>query len=178
MHKYKEQIVPYGGTDAQGISGSIHTRHLVCMFDVVVHSRCRPMYAVQSHEWCRWRRTGSALVEWTERALACTLPKNLIACTPVEVPLYGRWFRRPALPHYLCSHKAGRGWAVRNASENVVCVFSRNQKQPHLLRICTRTEEGQRTVTVAIRVTVTASQKLTSSVTSVNSWQPLQLVCY
>jgi hypothetical protein len=53
MHKYKEQIVPYGGTDAQGISGSIHTRHLVCMFDVVVHSRCRPMYAVQSHEWCR-----------------------------------------------------------------------------------------------------------------------------
>jgi hypothetical protein len=50
MHKYKEQIVPCGGTDAQSISGSIHTRHLVCMFDVVVHSRRRQMYAVQSHE--------------------------------------------------------------------------------------------------------------------------------
>jgi hypothetical protein len=41
MHKYKEQIVPCGGTDAQGISGSIHTRHVVCMFDVVVCSRRR-----------------------------------------------------------------------------------------------------------------------------------------
>ena len=50
MHKYKEQIVPCGGTDAQGISGSIHTRHIVCMFDVVVRSRSRQMYAVQSLE--------------------------------------------------------------------------------------------------------------------------------
>jgi hypothetical protein len=48
MHKYEEQIVPSGGTDAQGISGSIHTRHLVCLFDVAVRSRCRKMYAVQS----------------------------------------------------------------------------------------------------------------------------------
>jgi hypothetical protein len=35
---------------AQGISDPIHTRHLVCMFDVVVHNRCRQMYAVQSLE--------------------------------------------------------------------------------------------------------------------------------
>jgi hypothetical protein len=32
--------------------GSTHMRHLVCMFDVVVRSRCRQMYAVQSHERC------------------------------------------------------------------------------------------------------------------------------
>jgi hypothetical protein len=50
MHKYKEQTVPCGGTDAQGILGSIHTRHLVCMFDVVVCSRRRQMYAVQTLE--------------------------------------------------------------------------------------------------------------------------------
>jgi hypothetical protein len=50
MHKYKEQSVPCGGTDAQGISGSIHTRHLVCLFDVAIRSRCRKMYAVQSLE--------------------------------------------------------------------------------------------------------------------------------
>ena len=50
MHKYEEQSVPSGGTDAQGTSGSIHTRHLVCMFDVVVRSQCRQMYALQSHE--------------------------------------------------------------------------------------------------------------------------------
>jgi hypothetical protein len=36
MHKYEEQSVPYGGTDAQGISGSIHMRHLVCLFDVAI----------------------------------------------------------------------------------------------------------------------------------------------
>jgi hypothetical protein len=46
MHKYKEQIVPCKETDAQGISGSIHTRHLVCIFDVVVRSRRKQMYAV------------------------------------------------------------------------------------------------------------------------------------
>jgi hypothetical protein len=28
MHKYEEQSVPSGGTDAQGISGSIHTRRV------------------------------------------------------------------------------------------------------------------------------------------------------
>jgi hypothetical protein len=57
MYKYKEQIVPCGGTDAQGISGSIHTRHLMCMFDVVIRSRRRQMYAVQSLE--RRRRRGT-----------------------------------------------------------------------------------------------------------------------
>jgi hypothetical protein len=36
MHKYEKQKVPYGGTDAQGISGSIHMRHLMCKFDVAV----------------------------------------------------------------------------------------------------------------------------------------------
>jgi hypothetical protein len=50
MHKYKEQSVPCGGTIAQGISGSIHMRHLVCLFDVAIQSRCRKMYAVQSLE--------------------------------------------------------------------------------------------------------------------------------
>jgi hypothetical protein len=40
-----------GGTDAQGISDSIPTRHLVCMFDVVVRSLCRQMYAMQSLCW-------------------------------------------------------------------------------------------------------------------------------
>jgi hypothetical protein len=50
MHKYVKQKVPYGGTNAQGISGSIHTRHLVCMLDVVVHSRYMKIYAMQSLE--------------------------------------------------------------------------------------------------------------------------------
>ena len=59
MHKYEEQSVPSGGTDAQGISGSIHTRHLVCMFDVAVRSRCRKMYAVQSLERSPGRRTAA-----------------------------------------------------------------------------------------------------------------------
>jgi hypothetical protein len=57
MHKDKEQSVPRGGTDAKDISGSIHTRHLVFVFDVVVHGRCRQMYAAQSLE--RRRRRGT-----------------------------------------------------------------------------------------------------------------------
>jgi hypothetical protein len=50
MHKYEEHNVLCGGTDAQDISGSIHMRQLVCMFDVVVLSRCRKMYVAQSLE--------------------------------------------------------------------------------------------------------------------------------
>jgi hypothetical protein len=61
MHKYEEQSVPYGGTDAQGISDSIHMRHLVCLFDVAVQSRCRKMYAVQSLEWSPGRITTSLI---------------------------------------------------------------------------------------------------------------------
>jgi hypothetical protein len=57
MHKYEEQSVPRGGTDAQGISGSIHTRHLVCVFDVAIRSRCMQIYAVQSLK--RRRRRGT-----------------------------------------------------------------------------------------------------------------------
>jgi hypothetical protein len=48
MHKYLEQSVPYGCSDAQGKSGFIHTRYLVCMFDVIVRSRRRQIYAVRS----------------------------------------------------------------------------------------------------------------------------------
>jgi hypothetical protein len=50
MHKYKEQNVPCRVTYAQVISGSIHTRHLMCLFNVAVQSRCRNMYVVQSLE--------------------------------------------------------------------------------------------------------------------------------
>jgi hypothetical protein len=57
MYNYEEQNVPCGVTDAQGINDSIHNRHLVCMFDVVVRSRCRQMYEVQSLERRRQRRT-------------------------------------------------------------------------------------------------------------------------
>ena len=100
MHKYEEQSVPSGGTDAQGISGSIHTRHLVCLFDVAVRSRCRKMYAVQSLERSPGRRAAGRvnsgrrrtkqLDKQITRAVAKTLPKNLIARTPVQVYLCGR----------------------------------------------------------------------------------------
>jgi len=51
------------------------------------------------------------------RAVAKTLPKNLIARTPVQVYLCGRWFRRPALPLSLCSQKMGRECIVCNSRE-------------------------------------------------------------
>ena len=63
--------------------------------------------------------------------------------------------------------EGGTGMAVCNASETIrTCC---HQKQPHLLCICTRAEGGERIVTVAIRATVTASQKLMPSETSVTS---------
>jgi hypothetical protein len=52
VQKRESSKVPCGGTDAHDISGSIHTRHLVCMFDLVVRIRCRQVYAVQSFERC------------------------------------------------------------------------------------------------------------------------------
>jgi hypothetical protein len=71
MHKYEEQSVPYGGTDAQGISDSIHMRHLVCLFDVAVQSRCRKMYAVQSLEWSPGRITTSLIAPERRRTSGC-----------------------------------------------------------------------------------------------------------
>lgn len=43
---YIKQKVSCGGIDAQDISDYIHTRHPMCMFDVVMHSRCRKMYVM------------------------------------------------------------------------------------------------------------------------------------
>jgi hypothetical protein len=58
MHKYWKQKASCEGTDAQVISGSIHTRHLVCMFDVAVQIWYMKVYEVQSLELRRRWRTG------------------------------------------------------------------------------------------------------------------------
>jgi hypothetical protein len=70
--------------------------------------------------------------------------------------------------------EGGTGMVVCNVSEIDWCRVStycgvQHQKQPHLLHIYTRAEGGQQTVTVTIRATVTASQKLTPLVTSTTS---------
>jgi hypothetical protein len=70
-------------------------------------------------------------------------------------------------PTFSVLAEGGAGMAVCNTPETVRAYY--NQKQSPLLRICTRAEGGERTVTVAIRATVIASQKLTQSVTCVNS---------
>jgi hypothetical protein len=71
MHKYEEQSVPCRGTDAQGISDSIHMRHLVCLFDVAVQSRCRKMYAVQSLERSPGRITAALVAPERRRTAGC-----------------------------------------------------------------------------------------------------------
>jgi hypothetical protein len=159
MHKYEEQSVPCGGTDAQGINDSIHTRYLVCMFDVVVRSRCRQMYAVQFLERRRRRRAGSTLVERTERAVASTLPKTWSPAHPCKSSSTDDDFGG-LLSHSLC---ARRRWDGNRLSATRLRDCSCNQKCVHLLRIYTRVEGGEQTVTVAIRA---------------RNWQSLQLVCY
>jgi hypothetical protein len=102
MHKYEKQKVSCGGTDAKDTSDSIHTRHLMCMFDVVVHSRCRKMYAEHALERLQEDEQqhvspGEDDEERMKRAVTSTLPKNLIARTPYKYishyyskPLYRR----------------------------------------------------------------------------------------
>jgi hypothetical protein len=91
MHKYEKQKVSCRVTNVQGISGSIHTRYRVCMFDVAVQIRCSKMYAVQSLESSseeEQQHTSpreddeepgvdeAALVERMKRTVANTLPKT------------------------------------------------------------------------------------------------------
>jgi hypothetical protein len=59
--------------------------------------------------------------------------------------------------------------AMYNASETVRACCAVNPEAASPTRINTRAEGGQRTVTVSIRATVTASQKLMPSMTSVTS---------
>jgi hypothetical protein len=47
--------VPSEGSHAEGIGGSIRTRHSA-LSEVVDHSRCRKVFTVQSHEWSLGRR--------------------------------------------------------------------------------------------------------------------------
>jgi hypothetical protein len=112
MHKYAKQKVPCGGADAQGISDSIHTRHLMCMFDVSVQIWCRKVYAMQSLERRRRRRIGcrrsstSRVDEASSREYAPQKPES--PHTRASVPLR-RWFWRPALPLSMCSAEAQSG---------------------------------------------------------------------
>jgi hypothetical protein len=159
MHKYEEQSVPYGGTNAQGISGSIHTRQLVCMFNVVVHSRCRQVYAVQSLERRRRRRTGSTLVERTEWAVVSAPQKPDRPHGRASVAL------RTTISE-ACSptlSETEMGWGA-----TLLRDFSRNQKIIHLLRIYTRAEGGEQSVMVAIRAET--DSHYSPSVTSHKTW--------
>jgi hypothetical protein len=71
MHKYEEHSVPCGGTDAQGISGSIYMRHLVCLFDVAVQSRCRKMYDIQSLKQSSGRITVALITPERRQTARC-----------------------------------------------------------------------------------------------------------
>ena len=45
---HRDKSIPSGGSHAEGIGGSIHTRHSA-LLEVVDHNRCRKVFAVQSH---------------------------------------------------------------------------------------------------------------------------------
>ena len=101
------KIVPRGGTSAEGTGGSIRISRHSALLAVVDHSRCRKMFAVQSHERplgrrrlgrssrsseldrpLGRRRSRSAGVEEDDlvgEQSRKTLPKNLIVRTPEQV---------------------------------------------------------------------------------------------
>jgi hypothetical protein len=152
MHKYEEQNVPCGRTDAQGFSGSIHKRHLVCMFNVVVHSRYRQLYAVQSLER-RWRRrTGSSgrSKQSRVRSPKTWSPAQQCKCTSADGYFGG------LLSHSFC---ARRRWDENGMNATRLRDCSRNRKSVHLLRFYTCAKGGERIVTVSIIA---------------RNWQPLQ----
>jgi hypothetical protein len=123
MHRYEEQSVSCGGTDAQSISGSIHTRHLVWLFNVAVWSRCRKMYAVQSLERSSGRITAALITperRWTagcrrsagtnrscEQSRRCSpkiwSPTHSCKCISADGDFEG------LLSHSLCAHRKWDG---------------------------------------------------------------------
>jgi hypothetical protein len=145
-----------------------------CMFDVVVHSRCRQMYVVQSLERRRRQGTWLVMVERTKWAVASTLPqKPDRPHTRASVSLRTA-ISEACSPTLSLLTEGGTGMGcVQHAWDctSVLCCQPRSIFPSSY--IYTRAEGGQRTITVAIKATVTASQKLTPSVTSVTSWQPL-----
>jgi len=50
FYKFKNTIIPSGGTHAQSIGGSTPTSQHSALLDVADHSRCRTMFALQSLE--------------------------------------------------------------------------------------------------------------------------------
>ena len=54
---YKDKNVPSGGSHAESIGGSIRTSRHSALLEVVDHSRCRTMFAVQSHERITRKKT-------------------------------------------------------------------------------------------------------------------------
>jgi hypothetical protein len=65
-------------------------------------------------------RADEASRRWDKNG--CVLPKNMIVRTPVQASLYERRFRRPALPHSLCSQKVGQEWLC--ATHLRLCVHT------------------------------------------------------
>jgi hypothetical protein len=125
------------------------------MFDVVVRSQRRHMYAVQSLERRRRRGTLSVLVERTKRADASTLSKNLIARTPCKCLSADGDFGG-LLSHTLC---ARRRWDENGCVQHVwdctgVLCYQPRSSFPSSY-IYTHADGGQRTVMVAIRATLT-----------------------
>ena len=56
LNKFKNRIIPSGGTHAQGTGGSTCTSRHSALLDVVDHSRCRMRFVVPSLECPPGRR--------------------------------------------------------------------------------------------------------------------------
>jgi hypothetical protein len=69
-------------------------------------SQCSPSNVHREIDDPRKKKTMSAVTR-KKRAVTEMLPKNLIACTPKQVSLCGRWFWRLALPT-LCAREGLR----------------------------------------------------------------------
>ena len=92
--------------------------------------QCRPSNVHREVDDPRMKKKTSAVTR-RKRAVAETLPKNLIARTPEQVSLCGRWFRRPTLLTLGVRRGLGRGnsGATQQKNNGAECVVSRMRSQ-------------------------------------------------
>jgi hypothetical protein len=95
------------------------------LIDIVRCSMSRP----QSMQDDPRKKNKMSAVTRKKRAVAETLPKNLIARTPEQVSLCRRWFRRPALLTLRACR--GLGWGnsgvTQQKNNGAGCVVSRTR---------------------------------------------------
>ena len=106
----------------------VHCSMLRTMVDARGCSLCSPSNVQREVDDQRKKKTTSVVTR-KKRAVAETLPKNLITRTPEQMSLCRRRFRRPALPTLRARSGLGQGnsGATQRKNDGASCAVSRTR---------------------------------------------------